>query len=464
MLRYLVLIFSYLLAFVPNGELKAQDYKSDEFDEIIGRVDATFNEVNQTDLKIIESIVRSFYKAFPDDRKFINLLNSLDNKIEYNGIRNYVNLKANAALQADQLVSISTPLLFQLKDNALFCTKNLASYYVNVPPNEINDLAVELDSMDTYGTILAWVIAHEIAHAYLDHDNPDNNCHRPANLAISRECELDADWLSFKILNRAGYSLVVLLSYFDMNKKYENIQYEMGQEQNEADSSHPNFNTRTTYLLKYIDKTNTYEAPYYVFSTYLPGNSKDLPMKMSFILPNQSYCHTGFKLFDNHMMPISYEYMSDGAARIYYKTEVDNVFYQISNIYAHEADLKMSSNWSIDYMDGRLKVYRDSFQGVIVQDESNVIEKMFSINKEDFYRELLSDYITNDVTINNVIRSLINMYAISQDLFLQSQKGEISMTIYTNRYDQSKQSLIKDLKSFLTDDQINRLLPAIGIF
>lgn len=464
MLRYLIIICFYLLIFIPEVILKAQHHTRNELDEIIGRIDATFNDVNQTQLKTIERIVQSFCKAFPEDRKFINCLNALNNQIEYNSISNYVTLETNAALQADQVVSISTPLLFQLIDNALFCTKNLASYYVNVTPNEINDLAVSMYKIDTYGTILAWVMAHEIAHAYLEHDNPDNHCHTPANLASSRECELEADRFSFDILNRAGYSLIVLLSYFDINKKYENIQNEMGEGQEESYYLHPNFNTRTVGLLDYIFNSRTYESPQFIFSTYLPGNTRDLPMKMSLILPNQSYCHSGIMLIDNQIIQIGYEYMSDASAHIYYKTETDNIFYQISNIYAHEPDLQVSGQSSFGDMDGNLKVYRDSFIGISVQDDSNVINNLLSINKEDFYRELLLNYISNETAINNGIRSLINMYAISQDLFLQFQKGVISRTIYQNNYDQSKQSLINDLRIYLGDNQINSLLPSVGIF
>ncbi len=463
-LRITVLIIFLFSIINPYDSLFAQQDHLNNLDSLIEKIDETFAETNQTHLEIIQRIVQSFYEAYPGNKKFIDCLYSIDCSIEYGSILNYNDLKTNASMQPNQVVSITTPLLSQLLDDALFCTKILASYYVDLPATNISYDAIEKYQFDTHGTILAWVIAHEIAHAYLEHNVPGNECYKPSKLEKSRFCELEADLFSFDILNQSGYSLIVLLSYFDLKKRLEDIQTEMGNGKEETYSSHPNFNTRSAVLMHYILNSKTFKSSIFMFSTFIPGNTWDEPSKMSFLLPDESYCHNGYILKDDQLFIVAFEYMSDGSAWIYEKNDAENIVYRISDIYAHECDLQITGHSVNNNLDVNIKVYRDSFKGIFVQFDSDIINKFINISTDDFYREVILEYSQNEEVIYQATRSITTMYATTQDLYLQYQKGEISMTIYTEGYMQAKQSLIKEMQGFFTEDQVNSLLPAVGVF
>jgi len=463
-LRVTILVLFIFSIINPYNPLLSQQFKSFNLDALINKVDETFRERNQSQLEVIERIVKSFYEAFPQDNKFIDCLYSIDCNIEYQSILNYKNQKPSASIQPDQTVTITTALLMRLLDNAVFCTKILASYYTGIPANEISDDAIINYRFDTQSTILAWVIAHEIAHAYLGHNHSGNECFKPANLEKSRLCELEADLFSFDILNRAGYSLVILLSYFDMIKRLEDIQNEMGKGREETNSSHPNFNTRYLVLLSYILSSKTFYSPIFIFSTFIQGNTRDLPSKMSFVLVNKSYCHTGFIVENDQLTQVAFEFMSDSSALVYYKNDIDYMHWRVSNIYAHECDLQITGHYENSNIDGTYKVYRDSYKGTLVLFDSDLINNMINIEKESFYMKVLLKYTQNERAIYTATKSLINIYATFQDLFLQYQKGEISLTIFTERHNQAKQSLIRDLQSFFSEDQIISILAAIGVF
>ena len=201
-----------------------------------------------------------------------------------------------------------------------------------------------------------------------------------------------------------------------------------------------------------------------MFSTFIPGNPRDMPVKMSIVLTDKSYCHTGLMEIDEQASFVAFEYMSDGSARIYEKNDTVNIVYRISDIYAHECDLQITGHSVNNNLDVFIKVYRDSFKGLFVQSDSDIINKFINISRDDYYREVILEYSQNEEVIYQATRSITTMYVTSQDLYLQYQKGEISMTIFTEKIMQAKQSLIKDLQGFFSEVQVNSMLPAIGVF
>jgi hypothetical protein len=279
-----------------------------------------------------------------------------------------------------------------------------------------DELAVEI-----HGHVLAWVFAHEIAHLRLGHTKS-----RPNSLAISRSRELAADLDAFNLLNRAGYSMALLYSYFKLAADRETALVHTGKHLDETLMTHPTWSTRRWQLFDFLRSSRVLRRRWIQFSV-LTASTGDL-MKRTYMLPRDG-TSLGFVFFySKPPTPAGVEYKAGSREAVVYERYVDvRIVSRLETADAHFTNLYVTqSSDQGQSKEVALTAFHDSFSGTEAMDEKGLIHSALQTNSIDPLLQAL-DKVTADPVKRKAGRRLYQGRAMAFDLAnLRFFKGELS--------------------------------------
>lgn len=472
------LIIIFFANFSYYGNLYAQEKESKTYisvNDLFGPSDSIFNQFAQRDLDLIDNIKNTFYRAYKNDKKFIQILEQsklnvdgfkilgITNSIEsiLSNLNQISSGEKNASVNANSTYDFTPNLLMDISDKSIFAAKKLISYYVDKKATDISDLSIKQQKILVKSTLYAWLLAHEIAHQYLGHNDGENKCNDPESLAGSRECEIEADSFSFYVLDKSGYSLIKLNSFFSVMSRLEIIKLRLGKIQEEELSSHPSWWTRYTNLQYHMLYAMPVQHSFYVFSTFYEAEDKVQSNKMTFILQNDPDNHMAVVITDNTPEYLAYE-ISNDTIKIYQR-DGENIYeFFILDKNSYESTLEFRAVIDKQIVKNIFTVFKDDMiiAGSVLPGSGRykkIFDSYFNFDRRESFKNALLAFNKNEQEVAYGIKILEESSIENGELFLDYTKSMLSLSEYLKKSQEYSSNQIVKLQKILTEEQINKL-------
>lgn len=389
-------LFATLLILVGAAGVSAAQTPAsleNEFAKLKAKSEELFARLTEPRRRQLERVIEQLRQADPQAKDWDKMISQL--RIEVPRIDWREGLEeadALARLGADQspTVRVNQLAFMQLIDQSdgaagLLIADMTGSELKAAQEPMFRGLAEEIHSH-----VLAWVFAHEIAHHRLGHTKTPRK-----SLPDSRERELAADWHSFELLNRAGYSVPLLFSYFEFVARLEEARVRAGKKLDETLMTHPSWGTRRTRLREYMGSNPPPRQRWMMFSVFtrFPTGLT----KATYFLPADGTL-LGFVWVygEQGMLPAGVEYLADGrGARIYQRFHDDVLVNYVEDVDAHVTYLRTYPPKAWHIKESVVMTYRDSFGGAAASDEQGLIGSAMQTSSLEPILQAL-DRVTDD--------------------------------------------------------------------
>lgn len=355
----------------PSFQRVASKQLPDELYEIVDRSNKTFADWAEKDHAILKSIIEAYRKSVSPQSNWVGFLDNL--RLEALPI----DFLSNDEQKADAKtgigrgesvdVKVTQEFLILIRDKSYGAAISMASSLTGRNLKTENGVKETFDLLSQKISIhvMAWIVAHELAHNRLGHLG-----RKPATLAQSRNDKIAADKLAFEMMNDAGFSLFLLSQYFKTMKALEDIRSPLGMATQEEMSSHPSWDTRYAILRQAMKSLPLVEQRW-VTHSFLEFTARDHQLvKTVFLYPRDTCEHLGFVVYDfKTIIAVGVE-RGPGNIIYLYSRAGDNVLrYTISDRSAHITSGSVQSVKGDVRVQNEMPIYRDSLAAISMLDD-----------------------------------------------------------------------------------------------
>jgi len=427
-----------------------------EFDALMARIETDFGVLASRQKQTLYQALYAFQKntSYGGD-KWNKTLGSIKLKVPWNI---YVSLPADAKstedVDAGRHVNFNQTLMFVIIDKSLTAARYLVRDVTGVPWSKIDTPATNRLAIEIEGHVVAWALAHEVAHHLEGNVNA-----KPPSLSTSREWELAADIKAFEILNNTGFSLYLLSYYMKVMARLENMKSRTGKGTPEFLSDHPHWSTRASELQQYMAShpPGMHRWAVYNWYSYTPGQNQI--SDASYILPGNDLEHLAFLILGESMAMVGVEKQFNNAAIIYIRDGNMVYQHQILDLSKHLTSIRIATanGGTTDYL-----CFRGSVAGTATMDSSGRISDAFAYNAIERTQQAIR---TANVSFDTRLKAeqLFEQRTRSlQDHLLDFFRGTLTPAQYQSREMETSTHYDARLKALLGNQQFDQINQAIA--
>ena len=307
-----------------------------------------------------------------------------------------------------------------------------------------NHLAHEIE-----GHVIAWVLAHEIAHHLAENVNV-----KAPTLAKAREWELNADIKAFEILNRSGFSLYLLSRYMRVMEQLERIKLRTGTGNPEALSSHPHWSTRSRELQQYMSSYPpvVHRWAVYTWFPYAPGL---LPVtEATYLLPGNNQDHLALMAMGESSTMVAVDRQPDNSAILYIRDGATIYQEQILDLSRHVTTIRIATpdGGYVDHL-----CFSGSFAGTALSDSSGFISKTSAYSPVERVHEALLTASISSSKREEAEQLLADRAEIIHDHILDFFRGGLTFEQFQIHVQKTSAQFELRLRATLGQHQFDRI-------
>jgi hypothetical protein len=421
-----------------------------EFETIKAKIEQQLGGLAEVHRQVLYRTLRAFQRNTQYGDNWGETLGNIQLEVPWNV---FVDLPADARAKhegtAGRHVELNQHLMFVIIDKSTVAARYLVKEASEIPWSEVDNATTKRLALEIEGHVVAWVLAHEIAHHLAD--NVDA---KPPSLATSREWELEADKKAFEILNRAGFSLYLLSHYMQVMESLERIKLRLGKGNPESLSNHPHWSTRLRELNHYMEANPPVAHRWVVYNwfSYAPGQ---IPLtEIMYLLPGNNMEHIGFLSVGGQIAMVGVEKQLNNSAIIYIREGSSVYQHRILDLSKHVTSVRISTadGTATDFL-----CFRGSFAGTAVYDSSGQISDTLAYDAVERIRESLRTANINSAGRLEAERLFTKRTEATQDHMLDFYRGILTPEQLQDRISNTSAFYDSRLKSTLGQQQFDRI-------
>ncbi len=415
----------------PRNPLLSKDMPP-ELQAMMAEMQGVFEAMADSDRRTLERCIALFRDTAPADADWVSILDGLTLEtppmpIGLDGTLGEANARASISRERPH-VKVDQLMFLRIKDRTRAAARRLVAEIAMMPETDVPVGVARNIGVEMAGSVVGWMIAHEIAHHRLGHEcTPRPRCAAP-DYRTSRERELAADRSSFEMLNAAGFSLFQVQHFLRLLADVEALQRRYGKGRVERLSSHPDWARRFAAIGQYMRSNNvdTTAEQWMLYSTILPAKGRGSLERVLLAIPKDANAHVGFIMREEQLHAVGVEDTSKIAVRVYDRE--DQRVYVLDNLGGHTTTGEMRVEPPrIDDRTTSLVYYRDSFIGIAMTDASDRILQSLRHDPRGHEAQVLTGLTANETRRAQARALLDERYTVIHDLQLRHLKSEISV-------------------------------------
>jgi hypothetical protein len=310
-----------------------------------------------------------------------------------------------------------------------------------------------------FGSVIQWVILHEIGHHQLRHF--DRN---PKDLTESREWELAADTWAIQKMQQLGYGLDPLLASMEMFELDDELRRSGGLIKPVELSTHPSWNQRVANLKRFDAKKPSSFGNWICIAEVSSDASTGVFFTNELLIPRRpmpgvlsQYCQFGRIV----QMPV--EFSNDGSVHIFGRTSAELSEITVSHlsslypdIYFKYTDLstgKVSESSTRGYQMDMGAIMSSPVKGF----PNLTIKDALQADPLDWFKKFLLSVENRTEVINKVVRVQEQLLSGTNNLLIAYAKGTIELTTAQQKMQRLATEKADEMKLLLGDAKFTSL-------
>lgn len=424
--------------------------RSAEYDSIIAKVEEMLGGVAERQKEYIYGALLAFQKNTEFGDNWTKTLASIELDVPWS-IQFDSPADAAASLEdaGDQHIALNLQLMFEIIDKSTTAARYLIMEEADVPVAKSDNEVSKKFAVDIQGNVIAWILAHEIAHHLAGNVNA-----RAPTLAKARKWELDADIKAFEILNRSGYSLFLLSRYMQVMEQLERIKLRMGLGNPESLSSHPHWSTRSRELQQYMSSYPPAVHRYVIYSSISYEPELMQVTEITYVLPANDLEHQAMLRVGESISMAAVERQHDKSAVVYIQNAGKVYQNQIldPSDYVTVVRIFIPGGGYIDRF-----CFRNSITGLAAMDSSGVISSGMVYNPLESVLQALRKTNINRFSKEKAKQLFVDRTRSMHDHYLGFFRGALTPEQYQTRVQQTSAHYDSQLKTTLGQQQFDRI-------